>query len=162
MVNQSYFADHTKGFEIYLHEEGEFWPGMEMENIGQTKSIYVPIKKEVRGTFKVVQKINLDKESDHCVEDTGYSYTKCMKDYVATTSGCHLDWVDSKSSGNSGIRDHDPCVTRDQVLRYQNTLSHINKLSWMELVKITGCHAQCNIREFSFEKVLRINFRTLS
>ena len=75
MVNQSYFADHTKGFEIYLHEEGEFWPGMEMENIGQTKSIYVPIKKEVRGTFKVVQKINLDKESDHCVEDIGYSYT---------------------------------------------------------------------------------------
>ena len=84
-VNQSYVADHTKGFKIYLHEKGEFWPGMEMENIGQTKPIHVPTNTEVRGTFRVVQKINLDKDSDHCVEDTGYSYTKCMKDYVATT-----------------------------------------------------------------------------
>ena len=148
-VNQSYVADHTKGFKIYLHEKGEFWPGMEMENIGQTKPIYVPTKTEVRGTFKVVQKINLDKESDHCMEDTGYSYTKCMKDYVATTSGCHLDWVETK---NSGIHNH-PCVTRDQVLRYQITLTKINKLSWMELVKVTGCHAKCTYREYNFEKV---------
>ena len=149
MVNQSYVADHTKGFKIYLHEKGEFWPGMEMENIGQTKPIYVPTKTEVRGTFKVVQKINLDKESDHCVEDTGYSYTKCMKEYVATTSGCHLDWVEPKYLGI-----HFPCVTRDQVLGYQNTLTKISKLSWMELVEVTSCHSKCNYREFSFEKVL--------
>ena len=80
-----------------------------MERIGQAKSLYIPTKTEVWGTFRAAQKTNLAKQSAPCVVDTGYSYTQCMMDYVASTAGCHLDWV------NKGLSLHEPCSTWDQV-----------------------------------------------
>ena len=93
MANNSNTNDLTKGFEIYLHEKDQFWPGMEMEHIGQTKSLYIPTKTEVWGSFTAVRKINIAKKSAPCVKDPGYSYTRCMLTHLATTAGCHLDWV---------------------------------------------------------------------
>ena len=66
---------------------------MEMESIGQSNSIYIYTKKEVWGSFTVVQKTNLDKQSAPCVMDPNYSYTRCMLNHLATTAGCYLDWV---------------------------------------------------------------------
>ena len=111
-LNTSYTNDYTRGFEIYLHEKGQFWPGLEMERIGQTKSLFLPIKTEVWGTFTAVDNINLPQKSAPCETNPNYSYTSCMKDYVATTAGCHLDWVDDihHTTGSQG-----PCVTMDQV-----------------------------------------------
>ena len=81
-ANQTYAKDHTKGFQIFLHEKGQFWPGLEMERIGQTKSIYIPTKTEVWGTFTATQKINLATQSAPCVMDPSYSYTQCIFKYV--------------------------------------------------------------------------------
>ena len=128
-AKQSYFKDRTKGFDIYLHEKGQFWPGFEMEAIGQTKVIHIPTKTEVWGTFTASRNINLDKASAPCVGDPDYSYTQCVKNYVASTVGCHLDWVDPAS-----VDEHGPCATWDQVLSYHATLSTVrsNKccISW--------------------------------
>ena len=40
-----------------------------MEYIGQTKSILIPVKTEVWGTFTVVQKTNQNKPTALCEED---------------------------------------------------------------------------------------------
>ena len=92
-MNQTYAKDYTKGFEIYLHEKNQFWPGLEMRRTGQTDPIFIPTKREMWGTFKVVQKSKHPRQSAPCVEDPDYSFTQCMMEYVANTAGCHLDWV---------------------------------------------------------------------
>ena len=66
-----------------------------MEQIGQTKSIYIKTKTEVWGSFTVFQKTNVARKSSPCVSDPGYSYTRCMKEYVSSRAGCLLDWVDA-------------------------------------------------------------------
>ena len=78
---------------------------MEMESIGQSNSIYIYTKKEVWGSFAVVQKINLHKQSAPCVMDPTYSYTRCMLNHLATTAGCYLDWV---NPGAVNVSNFDP------------------------------------------------------
>ena len=128
-----------------------------MEYIGQTKSILIPVKTEVWGSFTVVHKTNLDKATAPCKEDPQYSFTECMKDYVAAAAGCHLDDLvatrQTDVDNKDGHNNHPPCVTREQVQRYANTLTNVSKLSWMELVQVTECLAKCTYRQFSFEKV---------
>ena len=127
-MNQRYPDDHTntKGYEVYLHERDQFWPGIEMERIGQTQKIYIPLKTEVWGSFTMVQKTHLG-VSAPCVTDSGYSYTRCMKDYVAASAGCHLDWVDKDNNNHYG--QYDPCVTQDQV-GLQNFTLNVDCLLW--------------------------------
>ena len=110
-MNTSYQNDFTNGYEVYLHERGQFWPGLEMEQIGQTK-LYIRTNTELKGYFTVIQKKSLDKTTAPCVSGQGYRYTNCIKDYVAITAGCHLDLVDNNAYNS---RDHDKCVTIEQV-----------------------------------------------
>ena len=128
-----------------------------MEYIGQTKSILIPVKTEVWGSFTVVQKTNQNKPTALCEEDPQYSYTECMKDYVAAAAGCHLDDLvatrQTDADRSNGDHNRPPCVTREQVQKYATTLTNVSKLSWMELVKVTGCLAKCSYRQFSFEMV---------
>ena len=49
------------------------------------------------------------------------------------------------------------CMTWDDVLLYQSTLTTISKLSWTQLVNLTGCHAKCTWNRYSFNKVLGVN-----
>lgn len=141
-----------------------------MESIGQSNSIYIYTKKEVWGSFTVVQKTNLDKQSAPCVMDPNYSYTRCMLNHLATTAGCYLDWVNPGAVNLSNpwrfecvisgvqIDDHRACVTWDQVLRYHEALNTVRKLSWTQMVNVTGCLAKCSYREFKFEKVGRKHY----
>ena len=97
-----------------------------MERIGQTKSIYMPTKTEVWGTFTATQKINLATQSAPCVMDPSYSYTKCIFEFVASDAGCHLDWVNLMAENNFNTSpDHSFCATKSQVLRYQTTLTKV-------------------------------------
>ena len=143
-----------------------------MERIGQTQKIYIPLKTEVWGSFTMVQKTHLGKASAPCVTDSGYSYTRCMKDYVAASAGCHLDWVDKDDNNHYG--QYDPCVTQDQVglqnftlnvncllwetiifqvQRYKSALNNLWTLTWTQLVNVTGCYGKCSYTEYSFKQV---------
>ena len=110
-LNTSYQIDFTTGYYVYLHERDQFWPGLEMEQIGQTK-LYIRTNTELKGHFTVIHKKSLDKTSAPCVSDDSYRYTNCIKDYVAITAGCHLDLVDNTAYNS---KDHDKCITKEQV-----------------------------------------------
>ena len=97
-----------------------------MERIGQTKSIYIPTKTEVWGTFTATQKINLATQSAPCVMDPSYSYTQCVFKFVAYDAGCHLDWVNPIVENNYNTStDQNFCSTKSQVLRYQTILTKV-------------------------------------
>ena len=112
--------DFTKGFEIFLHEKGQFWPGLEMEPVGQTKPVYVGAGREVRGSFTAVQRTSLDTAAAPCVAEAGYSLTACMEEHLAARAGCRLDWAEPDQGG-----DHQPCSTWDQIFRYQTLLTDV-------------------------------------
>ena len=100
-LNTSYQNDYTKGYDVYLHEKDQFWPGLEMDQIGQTK-VVISTRTELWGSFTAMQKISLDKETDPCTNEPGYSYTNCMKNHVATRAGCNLDLVDNDGKDRKG------------------------------------------------------------
>ena len=73
---------YKKGFEIFLHEKGQLWPGLDMERIGQTKPVDLPARTEVWGTFTAVSRHALDRPSAPCTTDPNYSFTQCMRNRV--------------------------------------------------------------------------------
>ena len=81
-----------------------------MKMIGQTKAIDINTNTEVRGTFTVMEKINLNRESQPCVEDPNFSFTTCVKKYVAEKAGCHLDFVEK-------LENISPCRSLEQLNR---------------------------------------------
>ena len=149
--NTSYNTNYTKGFEIFLHESGQFWPGMEMERIGQTKSIYVNTNSELWVSFTLIQKNNLNKVDSPCITDSSYSFTDCMLQYVARTSGCHLDWV-----GRYQDEQCPPCRTKYDLLNYHGVLNQTSNMPWKQLTNISQCYAKCSYKEFSFSKVISV------
>ena len=108
-----------------------------MERIGQAKSLFIPTKTEVWGTFRAAQKTNLAKKSAPCVADPNYSYTQCMMDYVTSTVGCHLDWVHNANGDNN----HEACNTWDQVGEVKGGVwGHLGLLKQAHVLVSTSHH----------------------
>ena len=60
---------------------------MEMERSGQTGEILVGTGHEVRGTFTLLQKHNIDRQSAPCVQDPG-RITLCAESLLNLSEGC--------------------------------------------------------------------------
>ena len=67
-----------------------------------------------------------------------------MRKYVESRAGCHLATTGPE---------YETCKTREQMQSFHSALASLNKLSWPQLVKVTGCLAKCKHTEFSFQKV---------
>ena len=131
-----------------MHERGQFWPGTEMENIGQTEHIELQLKNEVWGTFTVSQIRKLNKVSDPCEEDEEYSFTECLMEFVANSTGCYLDWGQSFISAN-----YPGCTTLQQIIDMEKLLHKLSQLSWSKLTKTSGCYGKCQYKKFIFTQV---------
>ena len=143
----TYFGDYIKGYKIYIHEKGQFWPGLETEQIGMDEPLFLKIKKELTASFLVTEKINLNLESSPCVEDQSYSFNECIFTYIATGAGCLLDWVPSDPAPRfSG------CVTKKQILLYNEKLKSAINLPWAKLVEESGCHPKCLVKSYILTK----------
>ena len=40
-----------QGYNIYLHDKGQFWPGLEMDRTGLSKQLFVPKVQSTIGTI---------------------------------------------------------------------------------------------------------------
>ena len=146
-IGDNFEDDWAEGYKIYLHEKGQFWPGLEKEFLGLDNSIFLKLNKELRGSFNMKEKILLNKPSSPCIEDPSYSYTQCMFQFVANMAGCHLDWVTSLSE------EHPRCTSTEQVLTYNENLFFALTTPWMKLAEKSGCHAKCKYKEFIFTEI---------
>ena len=62
----SLVTDFTRAFDIYLHERNQFWPGSDMENIGQTPRIDLELNNEMWGTFTTTEVKKLNRAEEQC------------------------------------------------------------------------------------------------
>ena len=115
-----------KGFNIYLHDRGQFWPGLEMGRIGMSTALYLKKNMEWSGSFIMNQKTLINKESIKCEDDPDYSFQQCVFSWVSQTAGCHLDWL-YQPPLNTSTR---ICSSNQDILRYsvsENSLCHATK-----------------------------------
>ena len=146
--DSNHFKDLTYGYKIYLHERGQFWPGVNMARLGQTESIYLKTKTRINGDFRLVERRVLNTLARPCQEDESYSFTRCMLEFVAGRVGCHLDWVRTYKLPKTT-----PCSTLEEIEEYSNLLEEIKDYSWVRLEKETGCYVKCRYKEYKFNKV---------
>ena len=148
LPSSSLLTDFTRAYDIYLHERSQFWPGTDMENIGQTEMIEVQLHTEIWGSFTVSLIKKLNKVSDPCEEAEDYSFTECLMEFVVRSTGCYLDWGQTFSSANYPV-----CTTLQQIISMEKLLHRISKLSWTKLTKITRCYGKCQYKKFTFTQV---------
>ena len=129
------------GFNIYLHDKGQFWPGLEMGRIGLSDLMFLPKNIEWEGSFQVHQKTLLNKEDNPCSEDPNYSFRNCILTWVAKDAGCHLDWF-SPSPSNGSV----PCTHREDIGKYNDALTAALQARWLKLQNMTGCIPKCTVR----------------
>ena len=134
------------GYNIYLHEVGQFWPGIDRR--GQIELIHLGAKTQWEGSFTVRQKTSINRDHFPCVEDPGYSYTSCMFNYISTVAGCHLDWFSSADLPNDLPR----CSTREEIFKYSNKLMWACTTAFTKLSAESGCQPRCLVRKFHFAK----------
>ena len=53
--NKESHGDLLIGFNIYLHEEGQFWPRPDLQAVNGQSSLTVPLHKEIEGQFSIKQ-----------------------------------------------------------------------------------------------------------
>lgn len=133
------------GFNIYLHDKGQFWPGLEMARIGLSKELFLPKNTQFEGSFQVRQKTLINKDDSPCSEDPNYSFQSCIFKWVAKDAGCHLDWFSPVISNGST-----PCTRREDIGKYNDALTTALQARWLKLQNMTGCIPKCTVRTFSF------------
>ena len=146
--------DFTYGYKIYLHERGQFWPGVDMSRLGQTESIYLKIKTRLDGNFQLVQRTVLHRPDRPCEKAENYSFTRCMLEFVADRVGCHLHLV-----GTHRLLQFPPCRSLQEIEEYSNLLEQIKDYSWVRLTRETGCYGKCRYKEYKFNKVTLSNVK---
>ena len=129
------------GFNIYLHDKGQFWPGLEMGRIGLSDQMFLPKNIEWEGSFQVRRKTLINKKDNPCSEDPNYSFRDCILTWVAKDAGCHLDWF-SPSPSNGSL----PCTKREDIGKYNDALTEALQARWLKLQNMTGCIPKCTVR----------------
>ena len=151
-LGDSHSKNLLDGFKIFLHEKGQFWPGLETERIGMSEVISVNTKKDLTGFFTFSETTSLDRPEAPCERDTAYSYRECMLEYVARSTGCYLGWFNK-----SLISELKKCSSSEDVLAYGAALNWALTSTWSSLVEDTGCLAKCKVRKYSFTKTREEN-----
>ena len=129
-------------FEIFLHEKGQFWPREGMKNIGQSKPIRLDLDLQVEGTFTRKKILTLDKPDKKCTLEEGYSFTKCLQNYLEEKSECRIDWF-SKNPVDTKCR-------KTSFIHYFKLLIWARKSPWKTLSTESGCVPKCEILQYTF------------
>jgi hypothetical protein len=143
-ITDNYVDDCAIGYHIYLHEKDQFWPGLAAEQTGIAKPIHLDVGAELKGSFVLNEKSYLNKPTTPCIAEPNYSYRKCMFAFIARMSGCHLAWVSPHNEK------YTPCISREQLLAYNEYLMFTINTPSAKLERETGCLARCKYKEFSF------------
>ena len=133
-------SGNPHGYYIYLHDRGQFWQGTEMDRIGQSKPLFLPSNFQWEGSLKIVRRKNLNKLDNPCEDDNDYSFSSCIFKYIATTTGCNLDWYRPTTT-----KKERRCSTNQEILRYNDELKWTINAPWFQLSRKTGCLPKCQV-----------------
>ena len=125
---QTKFNNNFNGFDLYPHEKGQFWPRPNMSFIGQSKAIQIMKMKQNTGVFSGTKSVMI-KRPNICTAAPGYSFTKCMFDYIQRTMTCKI----SLNSVDQSI-----CPMNVNLKKYQDILLYLQQASFNNLTEETG------------------------
>ena len=74
-------------------------------------------------------------EANHCNEDSTYSLTKCLSNFVSNSVGCRMFWNEFTLLK--------PCSTKADIIRTQDWLEWIKTSSMDNISTISGCLLKC-------------------
>ena len=95
----------------------------------------------------------LSKSSQPCEPNSDYSFTQCVKDFVAQTIGCRMmfgtnDTFTSIGKFGNGPRKLNECSKLDEAHKYENMFFRIYQDNKKKFLKRTGCQFPCNYMEY--------------
>ena len=133
---------YLEGYDIYLHEKGQFWPKEGMEKIGQSDVFHLKHDHELKADFDFQEISYFDKPEKRCDEKPDYSFTMCVMNYAAVKSKCKID-----------IKEEQTMCGNDDFIEFQNLLKLFLGMTMNKIIATTGCNPKCNILKYSFHKV---------
>jgi hypothetical protein len=110
--------------DIYLHNRYTIWPG-------HTEKIKLGLNENVEIKFQMSVRKYLSVPTAPCTEETNYSLTGCLQDYVERAAGCRLDWFTDQLEGNY-------CEGPEAILKYKSALESIDFVDYVKVVQTTG------------------------
>ena len=132
------------GFEVYLHEKGQFWPRGDMQIIGQTDAIKIDKFQEIVGHFSI-KRIEMIAKEGLCTDTLDYSVTKCLNDYVLDTLDCKMDL---NLTTTSSIQ----CPVDFNLKKYLDLFLFFQHSSLKNISTVTGCLPKCKYTEYEFQR----------
>jgi len=168
---------YLQGFDICLHQKGQFWPRSDMAALGQSEKIILEKDTEMEGSFMLSRVQRLNKASAPCTVDPKTSLTSCLKQYVIRQVGCELDFLGDnlkeEKSLSDGVKDissengvevekNAACFTNNRLNALYSIFIWMKRSSWQEVSNTTGCLPRCSHTRYTWKqrKKSKVDWRT--
>ena len=137
---------NINSFIVYIHEKGQFWPRPGMAFIGQSEPIILNLNSEVDATFSIQKRKTLNTPERSCTDVPGYSFTRCLRDFVEKSSGCKICWRMTNTK-------EDDCRDNQNMSDYYYKLLHIQRSSIKNIIQQSGCLPKCQVTKYLYQEV---------
>ena len=92
--------------------------------------------------IRAIKHIKMNREKEPCGSGLGYNFVRCLKNSIARTVGCRLEW-DRVSSDQTPL-----CEYFGQVKKHEILYQKLGNMEQKELVEATGCALPCEYMEY--------------
>ena len=158
LENRMYFmisnvSAYLSAYDIFLHENGQFWPRSDMFSIGQPEPVKVDLNSDVEITFTLNEITNINTPSRPCIERDDYSFTKCVQKFAIEKTNCNIDYF-------AVGEDQEGSCSTENFLKYFKLLIRIKQSGLSDVIKESGCHPKCKISQYSYETIEKKSYWT--
>ena len=158
LENRMYFmisnvSAYLSAYDIFLHENGQFWPRSDMFSIGQPEPVKVDLNSDVEITFTIKEITNINTPSRPCIERDDYSFTKCVQKFAIEKTNCNIDYF-------AVGEDQEGSCSTENFLKYFKLLIRIKQSGLSDVIKESGCHPKCKISQYSYETIEKKSYWT--
>ena len=146
MINNAYL-DHDD-YDIFLHENGQFWPRSDMFSIGQPEPVKVELNSDVEITFTIKEITSINSAIRPCIERDDYSFTKCVQKFAIKKTNCNIDY-------SAVGEDQQGTCSTENFLEYFKLLIRIKQSGLSDVIQESGCHPKCKVSQYSYQTIYK-------
>ena len=151
LENRMYFminnvSAYLSAYDIFLHENGQFWPRSDMFSIGQPEPVKVELNSDVEITFTIKEITSINSAIRPCIERDDYSFTKCVQKFAIKKTNCNIDY-------SAVGEDQQGSCSTENFLKYFKLLIRIKQSGLSDVIQESGCHPKCKVSQYSYETI---------
>ena len=153
LENRMYFMINNvsadlSAYDIFLHENGQFWPRSDMFSIGQPEPVKVELNSDVEITFTIKEITSINSPIRPCIERDDYSFTKCVQKFAIKKTNCNIDY-------SAVGEDQQGSCSTENFLEYFKLLIRIKQSGLSDVIQESGCHPKCKVSQYSYETIYK-------